>query len=381
VTETTAPFQEGIELIKEAGGASFKLCYQCGLCDAVCPLNLVKSFLVTKIVRQAYFGLSEIENDEIWQCTTCLNCTARCPRGVEITDIITSVRKLASEHKVLPQTIRSARRSLSGEGNPWTGKRQERGDWVKGLAVKPFTEGTEVLFFPCCTPIYDSKTRKIASATVNILNKAGVDFGILGPKENCCGESIRRAGEEELYKRLAKENIKAFVENGVKKILLSSPHCYHTFKNEYPEFKVNFEVIHISQYLAELIDEGRLEFNREYRKKVTYHDPCYLGRHNRIYDEPRMILKHVPGLELVEMADSWEDSLCCGGGGGRIWMETPKAERLSSIRLQQAIDNGATVLATFCPYCVINFEDSRLNLEDSGVLEIKDVTEIIQEAV
>jgi len=214
-----------------------------------------------------------------------------------------------------------------------------------------------------------------------LLNRAGVDFGILGARENCCGESIRKTGDEDLFKLLARENIKTFIDNGVKKILVSSPHCYHTFKNEYPEFKVDFEVVHISQYIFELINEGRLELTGEYDKKVTYHDPCYLGRHNSIYDEPREALKKVQGLELVEMTDSREDSLCCGGGGGRIWMDTPKGERFSDLRLEQAIDAGAEVLVTSCPYCIINFEDSRLTLEDSEVIEIKDITEIVQEVI
>jgi Fe-S oxidoreductase len=221
----------------------------------------------------------------------------------------------------------------------------------------------------------------VARATANILNRAGVDFGILGSKENCCGESILKTGDEELFKRLARENIKAFIDAGVHKILVSSPHCYHTFKNEYPEFKVNFEVVHIAQYLCELIKEGRLELTKEYGKKVTYHDPCYLGRHNDIYDEPRQALKKIPGLELTEMADSLEDSLCCGGGGGRIWMETPKGERFSDLRIEQAVDVGAEVLVTACPYCITHFEESRLTLGDSESLEIKDITEIIQEVI
>ena len=208
-----------------------------------------------------------------------------------------------------------------------------------------------------------------------------MDFGILGPKENCCGESVRKAGNEALFKRLARENIKTFIENGVKKILVSSPHCYNAFKNEYPEFRVNFEVVHISQYLAELIAEGRLALTKEYGKRVTYHDPCYLGRHNGIYDEPREVLRRVPGLELREMAESRENSLCCGMGGGRIWMETAKGERFSDIRLKQAIAVGAEVLATSCPYCITQFEDSRLALKDGEALEIMDITEILQEVM
>ena len=203
---------------------------------------------------------------------------------------------------------------------------------------------------------------------------AGVVFGILGTKESCCGESVRKTGGEDVFKSLAKENIKTFIENGVKKIIVSSPHCYETFKNEYPEFMVNFEIVHMSQFLSELIREGRLEITGEYEKKVTYHDPCYLGRHNGVYDEPRDVLTGIPGLELVEMADSRQDSLCCGGGGGRVWMDTPKGERFSDLRLEQAKDIGAQVLATACPYCITMFEDSRLNLEYEEVLEVKDIT-------
>ena len=223
--------------------------------------------------------------------------------------------------------------------------------------------------------------KKVAVATVNILNKAGVDFGILTDKENCCGESIRKTGAEQLFRLLAKENIKTWVDSGVKKILVSSPHCYHTFKNEYSQlFKVNFEIVHITQYLYELISTGRLKLSKEYAKKITYHDPCYLGRHNGIFDQPREVLKSVSGLNLVEMAESRIDSLCCGGGGGRIWMDTPKGERFSDLRVQQALDAGAETLVTACPYCIINFEGSKMTLNNE-TLEVKDITEVIQEAL
>jgi len=295
-----------------------------------------------------------------------------------------AMRRLLVPDGVVPASIpnlRSVMTSIASVGNPWGQAPEDRANWAKDLEVKEFVEGTEVLYFPCCYPSYDPRLRKVAQATASILNKAGVDFGILGSKEMCCGESVRKAGNEDLFKRLARENIKAFIENGVKKIVLSSPHCYHTFKNEYPEFKVNFEVVHISQYLFQLIREGKLKLTKEYGKKVTYHDPCYLGRHNDIYDEPREVLKNVPGLELVEMADAREDSLCCGMGGGRIWMETAKGERFSDLRLQQAIGVGAEVLATSCPYCITQFEDSRLALKDSEVIQIKDITEILQEVM
>ena len=382
--ETAAPYKEIIDVIKANGGEAFKLCFQCGLCDVVCPWNRLRIFSMRKIVREAAFGLTDIESEDIWRCTTCGRCPQHCPRDVKQIESGVALRRIATEYGVFPTTarpIRAVRGSLMGEGNPLNEARRNRANWAEGLSVKTFTEGMEILYFPGCYLSYDVRLKKVAIVTANILNRAGVDFGILGAKENCCGESIRKTGDEEVFKRLARENIKTFIDNGVKKILVSSPHCYHTFKNEYPEFMVSFEVVHISQYLFELIHEGRLELKKEYGKKVTYHDPCYLGRHNGIYDEPREVLKKVPGLDLIEMSESRVDSLCCGGGGGRIWMETPKGERFSDLRLEQAIGVGAEVLVTSCPYCIANFEDSRLTINVADTIEIKDITEIIQEVI
>ncbi|MGD8889603.1 MAG: (Fe-S)-binding protein [Desulfobacterales bacterium] len=382
--ENVADYKEIVDVIKENGGEAFKLCYQCGLCDVVCPWNRVRTFSMRKIVREATFGLTDIESDDIWLCSTCGTCPQQCPRDVRQIESGVALRRIATEYGVFPtsvQSIRSVSASLRGAGNPLNEKREDRAKWAEGLSVKPFTEEMAVLYFSGCYLSYDPRMKKVAVATANILNKAGVEFGILGTQENCCGESIRKTGDEELFKRLAKENIKNFIDNGVKKILVSSPHCYHTFKNEYPEFMVNFEVLHITQYLSELIDEGRLQFNKAYGKKVTYHDPCYLGRHNGIYDEPRDVLKKVPGLELNEMPESRQTSLCCGGGGGRIWMETLKGERFSDIRIEQALGVGAEVLVTSCPYCITHFEESRLSLEDNQSLVIKDITEIVAEVI
>ncbi|OGP57191.1 MAG: Fe-S oxidoreductase [Deltaproteobacteria bacterium RBG_13_49_15] len=382
--ENVADFKEIIDVIKANGGEAFKRCFQCGLCDVVCPWNRVRNFSMRKIVRQASFGMTDIESEDIWLCTTCGKCPQQCPRDVKQIESGVSLRRIATEYGVFPTTarpIRGVRGSLMGEGNPLNEARKNRANWAEGLSVKTFTEGTEILYFPGCYLSYDPRLKKVARATANILNRVGVDFGILGAKENCCGESIRKTGDEEVFKRLARENIKTFIDHGVKKILVSSPHCYHTFKNEYTEFMVNFEVVHITQYLFELIHEGRLELTKKYGKKVTYHDPCYLGRHNGIYDEPREVLKKIPGLKLNEMPESLKESLCCGGGGGRIWMETKKGERFSDLRLEQAIGTGAEVLATSCPYCIANFEDSRLTLNVTENIEVKDITEILQEVI
>ena len=382
--ETVAPFKEVIEEIKEAGGEAFRFCFQCGLCDTVCPWNRVRQFSIRKIIREATFGLTEIEGEDIWRCTTCGRCPDRCPRGVKQIELGVSLRRVASEYEVFPASVKSARTaraSLISEGNPLQFDRSKRADWAKDLSVKPFEPDMEALYFVGCYLSFDPRMKKVATATAKILQKAGVNFGILGSKENCCGESIRKTGSEDVFQNLAKENIKTFIDRGVKRIIVSSPHCYHTMKNEYPEFMVNFEVVHITQYLSELIKQGRLELTGEYAKKVTYHDPCYMGRHNNIYDEPRDILNMIPGLELIEMPDSRKDSLCCGGGGGRIWMDTPKEERFSDLRLLQANDVGADILATACPYCITNFEESRLNLEYDDIIEVKDITEIVQEVI
>ncbi len=382
--ENIADYKEIVEVIKFSGGDAFKRCFQCGLCDVVCPWNRVTKFSIRKIVRQAVFGMTEIESEDIWRCTTCGKCPQQCPRDVKQIESGVALRKIATEYGVFPPSakpILTISASLNGEGNPLNEKRSKRGEWAKGLSVNTFNEEMEFLYFSGCYLSYDPRLKKVAVATANILKKAGAEFGILGSKENCCGESIRKTGDEELFIRLAKENIKTFIDNGVKKILVSSPHCFHTFKNEYPEFMVNFEVIHITQYLWGLIKKGKLNLTGKYEKKVAYHDPCYLGRHNGIYDEPRKILEKVPGLELIEMEETRENSLCCGGGGGRIWMETPKGERFSDLRLEQAMEAGAQVLVTSCPYCIANFEDSRLTLNAGEKIEIKDITEIVMESI
>ena len=336
------------------------------------------------MMHQAQLGLVPFESEDLWLCATCRNCVQRCPRGVEIIEVMRAMRRLLVPDGVVPASIPNLRgimTSLASVGNPWGQDPNDRANWAKDLGLKEFCEGTEFLYFPCCYPSYEPRLKKVSVATATLLNRGGVDFGILGSKESCCGESVRKAGNETLFKRLAKENIKTYIDHGVKKILVSSPHCFHTFKHEYPEFKANFEVVHLSQFLFQLLREGKLEFTKPLKKRVTYHDPCYLGRHNGIYDEPREVLKKIPGLELVEMEDCRENSLCCGMGGGRIWMETAKGERFSDLRLEQAIRAGAEVLVTACPYCITQFEDSRLTLKNSEALQIRDITEILQEVL
>ncbi len=382
--ETVTPYAEIIELIRDAGGEAARLCYQCGKCDVVCPWNRVRDFSIRRIVREASLGLSEIELDDIWRCTTCGTCPAACPRGVRQIEIGVAVRKLATEYGVFPEiagALGGVTASLRADGNPLGEERGTRAAWAEGLGVQPFTEEMEYLYFVGCYYSHDPRMKKVARATAQVLQAAGVSFGTLGTDESCCGEAIRKTGDEETYRALAKGNIKTFIDRGVKKILVASPHCYESFVKDYAEFMVNFEVVHLSQLLAELIADGRLELKTDLGKKITYHDPCYLGRHNGIYDEPRAVLDALPGVERAEMVDHGAKSLCCGGGGGGIWMETPKEERFSNLRLQQARDTGAEVLVTSCPYCIGNFEESRLTLGLDEVLEVKDITELIVEAL
>ncbi len=379
--ETVAPFKEIVDEVKRAGGDAYRLCYQCGLCDVVCPWNRVRDFSMRRLIRQANFGLIEIEDDEMWRCTTCGTCPPACPRGVDQIALGVSLRRIASEYDVFAgaaSSLTSVRANIVQDGNPLQGERSERADWARELSVEPFTEETEILFFTCCYLCYDPRLKKVAAATADLLDKAGVSYGILGEAESCCGESVRKTGGEDIFKTLARENIKHFIDAGVKRILVSSPHCYHTIKTEYPEFMVHFDVLHVAPFLLELVQQGRLEISGEYAQTVAYHDPCYLGRHNDIYEQPRQVLAQVPGLSLVEMTDTREQSLCCGGGGGRIWMDTHKGERFADLRMEQVRAAGAQVLATACPYCITNFEEACLSPENEGLV-VKDIAEILQE--
>jgi Fe-S oxidoreductase len=377
--EAVAPLKEVSDLIRDAGGDAFRLCFQCGLCTVSCPWNSVRSFLPHRMICQARFGLADIEDEAWWLCTTCNMCVSRCPRGVAITDIMGSVRSIMLEYQysMAQPSLRSAMGSLGGNGNPWGEERAKRADWARDLDVGTYTRDMDLLYFPCCVPAYDPKLKSIARATASILQKGGVCFGILGEKENCCGESVRKAGNKDLFEGLAKGNVAAFHEACVKEIVVSSPHCYTTFREDYPGLGAGVKVLHFTQYAAGLIEDGRLRFTKELNKRVVYHDPCYLGRHNGIYDEPRYVLGSIPGLELMDEMDARENSLCCGGGGGRIWMDTKKGERFSDILVKQAVARGAEILATACPYCILNFKDSIATNGLEDVIQVKDISEIV----
>ena len=381
--EVVSPYKDAIDMLLEEGGGPFLECYQCGLCTGTCPWNRVKGFSVRRLIHESQLGLVDYESEDVWMCVGCNHCVERCPKGVNVPEIMRAIRRAIVGLGLGPVTdsLRITMKNISAMGNPLGEDRENRTDWAKGLDVKTHTPGTEVLYFPCCYQAYDPSLRRVALATVDILKKADVDFGILDSRAVCCGESIRKAGAESVFQNLVQENIQTFKEIGVKKILVTSPHCYHTFKDEYPAFGGDFEVIHLSQYLVQLIDEGRLKLSKEVNQKVTYHDSCCLGRYAGIYDEPRHILEGIPGLELAEMRETREDALCCGGCAGRLWMETKKGERFSDLRIDQALDTGAQVLAIHCPYCMLNFEDSLLGTEKSESIEVRDIAELVQQAI
>ncbi len=381
--KATAPFKEAIEMIKEAGGEAFSKCFQCGLCTASCPWNQVRTFLPHRMITESKFGLVELDEEAWWLCSTCNMCVSRCPRGVAITDVIRAVRNITTDSvpRAVPESLRSAVGSLKNAGNPWGGSRDERGNWARDLEMPAVTAGRETLYFSCCTPAFDPKMAGVARATAKVLKHTGADCGLIGANENCCGESVRKAGNYDLFDKLAAGNIKAFNEAGVKRIITSSPHCYATFKTDYPRLDGHFDVMHVTQYLALALDEGRLTFSKESPRRVVYHDPCYLGRHSGIYDEPRRILQGIPGLTLIDEVNSREQSLCCGGGGARIWMETKKGQRFSDILVEQALNLGADVLATACPYCILNFKDSVLTAGKEDVLAVRDISEVVAEAI
>ena len=376
------PFPEVADLINENGGESLRLCYQCGSCSASCPWRDYTSFLPRRMFKEAQHGLINFENDAIWRCVTCNKCVERCPRGVSIIDIMRALRRAIIGMGIAepPSALASALRNLTATGNPMGEAPENRNSWAEGLDIKAFDAATEYLFFPCCVTTYDPAIRNSIVATVKVLTAAGLNFGIIDGSV-CCGESVRKAGDEALFKQLAGTNTALFAGAKVKKIIVNSPHCYHTFINEYPETGGCFEVIHISQLMARLMANGQLKLQGGANRKITYHDPCYLGRHNGIYEEPRKVISAIPGVELLEMQPAKSDSLCCGGGGGRIWMETKRAERFSDKRLQQAIDTGAGTLVTSCPYCLSNLRDSSNNQAIPDDFSIIDISECIAQAL
>jgi Fe-S oxidoreductase len=356
-------------------------CIQCGKCTGGCPVSYKTALNIREVIYRLLssrngFDLAGFE--ELWDCTTCNTCTARCPKEVNPMELMIGLRSAVVEGGRIPNTLKVALQSVFTQGNPLTFSREDRAAWSSDLDVRFVSEypSPEVMYFVGCTPSYDPRIQKVARALVQAFNQAGVDYAILGTEESCCGSEVRRLGEAGLFEMLVEENLELWRSYGVKTVVTTSPHCYNTLKTDYPEGVL--QVFHYTELISRLLDEGRLTFQGEIKKRVTYHDPCYLGKHNHIFDAPRSILDQIPGLTFIELDRSRERSLCCEGGGGRMWLEgTNSEERLAHQRVQEALDAGAEILATACPFCVLTLEDAvkTRGLEDQ--VQVTDLMELV----
>lgn len=324
--------------------------------------------------------------EEIWSCTTCRNCEDQCPVGNEHVDKIIDLRRhLVLMQGSIPQEGRRALQNIERQGNPWGISRNERFNWtanLEGLSVPTVHDNPqfEYLFFVGSMGSYDLRSRKISRSFARLMLEAGINFAVLGNEEKNSGDTPRRMGNEFLFQQLCQENITLFQQYGVRKIVTADPHAFNTFKNEYPEFGLeDVEVIHHTQLLERLIKEGKLTLSHEVRERMTYHDSCYLGRYNGIYDAPREILRRVPGMELMEMKRSRENAMCCGAGGGLMWMEETGGKRINLARTEQALEVSPTMIGSGCPYCLTMLEDG-VKMKELDV-KTKDIAEIVELSV
>lgn len=362
-------------------------CIQCGRCTGGCPVAMrtplrVRCFMYDTQNQERLEELSE--RPEIWDCTTCYTCAARCPKGLEPLEVLIGLRSIQIEEGRVQPTVRDALESIFRDGNPWGSPRAKRLDWVKDLEVKVLEpeaeEVTDVLLFICCTDAYDPRVMKVAQSLVKVLQAAGVDFGLIGEDESCCGSEVRRLGEEGLFEMCDEENVELLNSFNVNRIVAISPHCYNTLKKEYHGLK--HPVLHYTELVAQLLEDGKLQLKGELPKVVTYHDPCFLGKQNDIYDEPRYIITRIPGVEFREFDRCRERSLCCEGGGGKMWVESEsKEERLAEIRVTDAKELGAEVIAVACPFCLLTLEDATKVKGIEEEMRVADILELLAEAL
>lgn len=377
-------------------------CTACGKCHEVCPatnsekplspkwvmLDLKQIMLGKPLFPHGYKGTvkqdsgdlaAQITQETLWSCTSCRACVEACPVGInQLTKIIDLRRALIPENKA-PNNLLNTLKNIRSRFNPWGQQPEDREKWTEGFDVPNVetTQDFEYLYWVGCAGAYDSRNQNIAKTMVRLLKKANVSFAILGKKEKCTGDTARRAGDEGLFQELAIENIETLHSKGVKKIITHCPHCFNTFKNEYPEFGLkDVSVCHHTEILWDLIKEGKLTMTKEVSEEITYHDSCYLGRHNGQYDAPRNILNKVPGLKYVEMENSREKGTCCGGGGAQLWYEAP-GKQINVMRLNEVKESGAKSVASACPFCTIMLETAKTLDKSESPPIVQDVSEII----
>jgi Fe-S oxidoreductase len=369
--------------VKARVGEIFMSCLQCGTCTSLCPWNRVMAYSPRRILRQLALetGTEASVDQAVWSCVTCNSCTVNCPRGIEIIGVIRAVRGLNFSTARTPAALEAPLDSLTANGNPWDGARAKRLEWAGDLDLPAFTPQHEYCLFTCCTTAYDPGNRIAGHALPQLLEYAGITFGTPGAEESCCGDPAHNLGADKILSELALKNTDLFLRNGVQKILTTSPHCLNAFKNSYAGLKDSVASEHYTQLLDRLVSQGRLTPIREVPATVTYHDPCYLGRHQGIYEAPRRVLQSIPGLTLVEMANHRENSLCCGGGGGGAWIDTPRNQRLDILRVEEALSTGAEVIATACPFCLRMLNDAVRSLGVGDRIGVRDLAELLLQSV
>jgi Fe-S oxidoreductase/nitrate reductase gamma subunit len=372
-------------------------CTECGRCQDQCPatasgkpLSPKKLILNLRSLQHSAGGNggatldTAVSDAELWACTTCRACSEACPVLIEHVDKVVEMRR----HRVLaesrfPAEYRPVFRNLEVFGDPLGRGRALREEWTEGLKVRRVGDGApvEVLFWTgCMGSLYDERSRRTLAAGARVLEKAGVDFAILGRDESCCGDPARRMGNEYLFRQLAEKNIESFRRHGVRRIVTQCPHCLNTLKNEYGALGAALEVVHVAELGARLIRAGRLQPKTKLDDLMTYHDPCYLGRHNAVYDEPRAVLGETLERDITEMPRSRDKSACCGAGGGNVWCGTSIGRRIEEMRIEEAVATGATGVVTSCPFCEIMLDSAAKQKGLGASFRVMDVVEVVDRA-
>ncbi len=322
--------------------------------------------------------------DNIWLCTQCNSCTLFCPKKLTCANAIVDDHSLLVEAGNIPKTVKDVLESVYKYHNPMGTTQAKRMEWSKGLDIKSFptTAKADVLFFVCCSNAYDLRNQEAARTMASIFDRMHVTFATLGTEEWCCGDHMLRLGEKGLFEELAQHNISLFKKFDAQKIVTLSPHCYNTFKNDKPYADAGLNVQHYTQFLAEAIEKGSIKLSKPVNKRVAYHDPCFLGKRNDVFEAPRSILQSIEGIELIEMRRTKQSSFCCGGGAGRVWTEDAVPEkRPSTNRLQEALGLKVDNVAVACPYCVTTLEDAAKVLDAENTISVKDILELVKEAL